>query len=48
MIRFGKKGKPSPRYVDPYKILERIGKVSYELELPAKLAAMCPVFTSHS
>ena len=48
VIRFGKKGKPSPRYVDPYKILERIGKVSYELELPAKLAAMCPVFTSHS
>ncbi|WMV45956.1 hypothetical protein MTR67_039341 [Solanum verrucosum] len=32
---FGKKGKLSPRYVGPYKILKRVGKVAYELELPA-------------
>ena len=43
-MRFGKKGKLSPRYVGPYKILKRIGKVAYELELPAKLAAVHPVF----
>ena len=43
-MRFGKKGKLSPRYVGPYKILKRIGKVSYELELPAKLAAVYSVF----
>ena len=44
LMRFGKKGKLSPRYVGPYKILKRIGKVAYELELPAKLAAVHPVF----
>ena len=31
---FGKKGKLSPRYVGPYKILKRVIKVAYELELP--------------
>ena len=44
MMTFGKKGKISPRYVGPYKILERVGKVEYELELPAELAAVHPVF----
>ena len=44
VMRFGKKGKRSPRYVGPYKILKRIGKVAYELQLPAKLAAVHPVF----
>ncbi|WMV41499.1 hypothetical protein MTR67_034884 [Solanum verrucosum] len=44
VMRFGKKGKVSPRYVGPYRILKRIGKVAYELELPADLAAVHPVF----
>ena len=44
VMRFGKKGKLSPRYVGPYKILKRVGKVAYELELPAELAAVHPVF----
>ena len=39
-----RKGKLSPRYVGPYKILKRISKVAYELEFPAKLAAVHPVF----
>ena len=43
VMRFRKKGKFSSRYVGPYKILKRIGKVTYELELPAKLAAVHPV-----
>ncbi|WMV29850.1 hypothetical protein MTR67_023235 [Solanum verrucosum] len=44
VMRFGKKGKLSPRYVGPYQILKTIGKVAYELELPADLAAVHPVF----
>ncbi|WMV45445.1 hypothetical protein MTR67_038830 [Solanum verrucosum] len=44
VMRFGKKGKLSPRYVGPYRMLKRIGKVAYELELPANLAAVHPVF----
>ncbi|KAH0636086.1 hypothetical protein KY289_036001 [Solanum tuberosum] len=41
---YADKGKVSPRYVGPYRILKRIGKVAYELELPADLAAVHPVF----
>ena len=44
VLRFGKKGKLSPRYVGPYKILKRSGKVAYALELPVNLAAVHPVF----
>ncbi|WMV29862.1 hypothetical protein MTR67_023247 [Solanum verrucosum] len=44
VTRFGKKGKLSPRYVGPYRIFKRIGKVTYELEFPADLAAVHPVF----
>ena len=44
VMRFGKKGKIRSRYVSPYKILKRFGKVAYKLELPAELAAAHPVF----
>ena len=32
--RFDKKEKLTPRYVGPYQILDRVGKVSYRLALP--------------
>ena len=44
VMRFGKKGKLSPKYVGPYMILKRIGKVAYELEFPAELAGVHSVF----
>ena len=44
VMRFGNKGKLRSRYVSPYKILKRFGKVAYELELQAELAAVHPVF----
>ncbi|XP_069145610.1 uncharacterized protein [Solanum lycopersicum] len=44
VMRFGKKGNITPRYAGPYKILERVVKVAYELELPAELDEVHPVF----
>ena len=42
--RFEKKGKLSPHYVGPYKILSRVGKVAYEVELPFELSSVHPIF----
>ncbi|XP_070045150.1 uncharacterized protein [Nicotiana tomentosiformis] len=44
VMRFGKKGKLSPRYIRPFEILERIGEVAYKLALPPSLAAIHLVF----
>ena len=44
VLRFGKQGKLTPRYVGPYKILERIGSLAYRLELPEEMSAMHNVF----
>ncbi|CAN4123662.1 unnamed protein product [Withania somnifera] len=44
VMRFGKKGKLSPRYIGPYKIIRRYGHVAYKLELPQELSIVHPVF----
>ena len=44
VVRFGKKGKLSPRYVGPYEIIRRVGKVAYELGLPKEMELVHPVF----
>ena len=42
--RFGMKGKLAPRFIGPFKIKNRVGKVAYELELPPQLSGVHPVF----
>ena len=44
IMRFGKKGKLSPRYVGPYRIIQRIGQVACKLELPPEMSLVHPVF----
>ena len=44
LIRFGKKGKLSPRYVGPFEILKKVGKVAYELALPPDMQHIHNVF----
>ncbi|GKC99891.1 hypothetical protein Tco_1170166 [Tanacetum coccineum] len=44
VISFGKKGKLAPRYVGPFKILERVGLVAYQLRLPEELSSMHDTF----
>ncbi|GJX26148.1 hypothetical protein Tco_0232444, partial [Tanacetum coccineum] len=34
VVRFGKRGKLNPRYVRPFKVLEKVGAIDYKLELP--------------
>jgi hypothetical protein len=42
--RFKVKGKLDPRYVGPFKIVDRRGEVAYQLELPPQLSDVHDVF----
>ncbi|GJZ37461.1 hypothetical protein Tco_0583652 [Tanacetum coccineum] len=44
VVRFGKRGKLNPRYVGPFKVLEKVGAVAYKLELPQELGKVHNTF----
>ncbi|GJV46193.1 putative reverse transcriptase domain-containing protein [Tanacetum coccineum] len=44
IIRFGKRGKLNPRYVKPFKVLEKVGSISYKLKLPQELSRVHNTF----
>nr|GEU96484.1 putative reverse transcriptase domain-containing protein [Tanacetum cinerariifolium] len=44
VIHFGKRGKLNPRYVGPFKVLEKVGAIAYKLELPQELSRVHNTF----
>ena len=44
VVRFGKRRKLSPRFIEPFEILERIGTVAYRLALPPSMSGVHEVF----
>ena len=44
MVRFGKRGKLSPRFIGPFEIFERVGTITYRLALPPIMSGVHEVF----
>ncbi|XP_070002701.1 uncharacterized protein [Nicotiana sylvestris] len=44
VMRFGRKGKLSLKFIGPFDVLRGVGEVAYELALPPILAGVHPVF----
>ncbi|GJX23785.1 putative reverse transcriptase domain-containing protein [Tanacetum coccineum] len=44
VIRFGKRGNLNPRYIEPFKVLVKVGTVAYILELPQQLSKVHSTF----
>ena len=43
-VRFGKRGKLSPRFIGPFEILERVGTIAYRLTLSPSMSGVHEVF----
>nr|GEX78802.1 putative reverse transcriptase domain-containing protein [Tanacetum cinerariifolium] len=44
VVRFGKRGKLNLRYIGPFKVLAKVGTISYRLELPEQLSRVHSTF----
>ena len=44
VMRFGRKGKLSPRFIGPYEVIKKVGPVAYRLALPLDLEKIHNVF----
>ncbi|GJY12985.1 putative reverse transcriptase domain-containing protein [Tanacetum coccineum] len=44
VVRFGKRGKLNLRYIEPFKVLAKVGTVAYRLKLPQQLSMVHSTF----
>nr|GEU38438.1 putative reverse transcriptase domain-containing protein [Tanacetum cinerariifolium] len=44
VVHFGKQGKLNPRYVGPFKVLEKVGFIAYKLKVPQELSKVHNTF----
>ena len=44
ILRFGRQGKLSPRFIGPYEIMRKVGLVAYRLKLPPELSRIHDTF----
>ena len=44
MVRFGKRGKLSLRFIGPFEILEKTGTIVYRLDLPPSMSGVHELF----
>ncbi|GKB63610.1 hypothetical protein Tco_0919796 [Tanacetum coccineum] len=44
VVHFGKRVKLNPKYVGPFKVIEKVGEVAYKLELPEELSRVHNTF----
>jgi hypothetical protein len=44
VMRLGKEGKLSPRFIGPFKITQRVGRLAYKVALPPDLVETQDVF----